>query len=344
MLGSTASSSASKRMWLLFHELWYGGHWGAQLLRPLAQLYCAGVQVRRWAYAQGWLASEKLPVPTIIVGNLSVGGTGKTPLVIWLAQALRQRGYRPGVLLRGYGGRAKSWPQWVLPEGNPDQFGDEAVLLAQRTGCPVVAGPDRLAAGRLLLQRGHCDLILCDDGLQHYRLQRDLEILVTDAQRGLGNGYCLPAGPLREPPDRAEEIALRVCTGGPCTWGVPVDLQAGAPIQLNDVRQTRPLAQFRGQRVTAVAGIGHPQRFFRTLRQAGLQIEPRPYPDHHRFRSQDLAAWQPPVLMTEKDAVKCRLLVGDRNDLWYVPVSAVPSPAFAKRFFAELDRLKHDKR
>ena len=178
-------------------SIWYGEHWLVYPLLPLSGLYRAAVWARRLAYRRGWIERHRMPVPVIVVGNLTVGGTGKTPLVLWLCDFLRRRGVNPGIVTRGYGGSAADWPRMVASDADPFELGDEPVLLARRSGCPVAAGPDRVAAARKLLQEAGCDLIVADDGLQHYRLERDLEILVTDATRGYGNGHCLPAGPLR---------------------------------------------------------------------------------------------------------------------------------------------------
>lgn len=320
--------------------LWYGRHWLSWPLVPLAGLFRLGVALRRWAFIQGWLASERLPVPVIVVGNLSVGGTGKTPLVLWLADWLHRQGWRPGIILRGYGGLARDWPRLVGMDGDPRELGDEAVLLARRSGLPVAAGPDRAAAGRLLLERAGCDILVSDDGLQHYRLARDLEILVIDGPRGFGNGFCLPAGPLREPLARARGIPLQVCTGGNSPGAEPLALNPGDLVKLGDPSCTRPLADLKGQRVTAVAGIGNPERFFALLRRAGLYVDERPYPDHHAFTAAEATAWPPgPLIMTEKDAVKCLTFAGD--DHWYLPVAAVPSEAFEYQLSQAVHALSH---
>jgi tetraacyldisaccharide 4'-kinase len=318
--------------------IWYGNHWLAYPLLPLSGLYRLAVVLRRSAYRRGWLRTRGLPVPVIVVGNLSVGGTGKTPLVLWLASYLSRAGWRPGIILRGYGGRTRDWPQLVPPSGDPRALGDEAVLLARRGICPVAAGPDRLAAARLLLDRAGCDIIVSDDGLQHYRLGRDLEILVVDASRGFGNGHCLPAGPLREPKSRALEVPLRVCNGGPCAGGQVMDLVPGELINLLDSGLTRPAFALSRKRVTAVAGIGNPQRFYALLRRYGLYLDERPYPDHHAFDAADVASWPPgPVVMTEKDAVKCRPMAGP--DHWYLPVEAVLSTGFERQLSEHLKGL-----
>ncbi len=319
--------------------IWYGPtHPLALLLLPLSWLYCAVVRLRQMAYRRGWLTCHRLPVPVIVVGNLTVGGTGKTPLVLRLAALLRERGWTPGILTRGYGGGAAQWPQRVQIDSDPALIGDEPLLLARRSGCMVVAGPDRVAAGRLALGVG-CDILLTDDGLQHWRLARDLEILLVDGERGFGNGHCLPAGPLREPASRLTRVDLVLYHGG-SGHEHAMRLVPGAAVNLAHPDLTRPLADFRGERVQAVAGIGNPGRFFALLREAGLDIEPHPYPDHHRFSASDLARWSDaPVLMTEKDAVKCASFGGDRH--WFLPVEAVLNDRFLERFFSQLSGLTH---
>lgn len=305
---------------------WYGERPPAWLL-PLAYLYQAVSVARRRLYRAGRLASGHLPVPVVVVGNISVGGVGKTPLTIWLVEALRAAGYRPGVVSRGYGGRAGRWPQRVGPDSDAALVGDEPLLIARRAACPVAVAPRRAEAAALLL--GECDVLVADDGLQHYALARDVEIAVVDGLRRHGNGACLPAGPLREPVSRLAEVDLVVCNGGKAQPGeYAMALLGDAAVNLADGRR-RPLAEF-SEPVHALAGIGHPQRFFAHLRQAGLALDERPLPDHHAFTQADLEFGDGlPVLMTEKDAVKCTALADARH--WAVPVRARLDPAFGPR-------------
>ncbi|WPL16412.1 Tetraacyldisaccharide 4'-kinase [Thiorhodovibrio winogradskyi] len=323
--------------------IWYGpAHPVAWLLAPLGWLYCAIAQARAALWRRRWRqppeADQRILAPVIVVGNLTVGGTGKTPLVLWLAQHLRERGWRPGILTRGYRGQDLSQPRRVPARGDPRDHGDEAVLLANRSGCPVMAGADRVAAARRLLSECDCDLLLADDGLQHYRLRRDLEILLVDGRRGFGNRRCLPAGPLREPVSRARRANILLTNGGDDNRP-NMALRPQRAVNLADPRQTRALAQFVGPRVAAVAGIGNPEHFFRLLECHGLRITRLPYPDHHGFSRADARHWPAgPVLMTEKDAVKCRAFAESRH--WYLPVSAVPNPAFIQALEPYLGALE----
>jgi tetraacyldisaccharide 4'-kinase len=310
---------------------WYSRNPISWLLLPLSWLFCALVWVRRSAYRQGWIKVHRLPVPVIVIGNISVGGTGKTPMVAWMAAYLLQRGRRPGIVSRGYGGKAPSWPRAVAPDSDPALVGDEPLVLAQRTGCPVWVGPDRVAAARALLAEAPCDIVLSDDGMQHYALGRDLEIAVIDGSRRLGNGLCLPAGPLRESPSRLAQVDLLVCNGAePREGEFAMQLETQGLVNLREPQLTQRLEQWAGRQVIAVAGIGNPQRFFELLRGYGMQVDERPFADHHAFRAADLPADDPrPVIMTEKDAVKCRPFARD-ND-WFVPVRAQLNGAFTDR-------------
>jgi tetraacyldisaccharide 4'-kinase len=320
------------------NAIWYGGHPLGIILTPLSWLYCLVVRLRRLGYRLGLLASRRLSVPVVVVGNLTVGGTGKTPAVLKLAELLRARGWTPAIVTRGYGGRSSVWPQVVPPDGDPTLFGDEPVLLARRSGCLVVAGPDRVSAGALALRQGGVDILLADDGLQHYRLARDIEIALVDGERGLGNGRCLPAGPLREPRGRLALVDFVLINGGSAGGGYRMNLVAGAAVNLRDPAVTWPIADLAGRRVFAVAAIGNPDRFFEMLRGLGLDVKARGYPDHYPFSPSDAAQWPlGPILMTEKDAVKCARFAG--KDHWYLPVEAELDSAFIDGFFRKLEAL-----
>jgi tetraacyldisaccharide 4'-kinase len=289
------------RTWL--ERVWYGQAPGGAWLRPLALLFGGVAAARRAAFRRGWLASGRAGRPVVVIGNLTVGGSGKTPLTAWLATALAARGVRVGIASRGHGGSARG-PLEVTPASEPAVVGDEPLLLARRTGARVVVARDRLAAARALAPA--VDLILADDGLQHYRLARDLEILVVDGVRRYGNGRLLPAGPLREPARRAAGVDIVVANGGTARAGeLAMTLVPQAVVPLDGGARSA-LAAWRGRRVHALAGIGDPARFFATLRAAGLDVIEHPLPDHAPIRAADLRFGDGlPVLMTEKDAVKC---------------------------------------
>jgi tetraacyldisaccharide 4'-kinase len=314
-------------------RLWYGDDGGASWLQPVSWLYGAIVGLRRRAYARGWLTAHRVGKPVVVVGNLSVGGTGKTPLVIWLARRLTEQGLKVGIVSRGYGARGAGEPRSVGEQSSWQEVGDEPVLLAHATGCITVVGRDRVAAARVLVGQS-VDVILADDGLQHLRLARDYEVVVIDGSRGFGNARMLPAGPLREPVSRlvgadlivlngaGEHPSLQRLDGIARAKTVQMTLVPGPAMRLDGQECSRPLEDFRGRPLHAVAGIGNPQRFFRDLRERDLQIIEHPFADHHAFRAQELAfADDLPVLMTEKDAVKCVAFANPR--LWMVPAAAV---------------------
>jgi len=320
---------------------WQSRNLLAWVLLPLSWLYCGVAALRRAGYRSGMLVSRSLPVPVMVVGNISVGGTGKTPLVLWLAGRLRELGYRPGILTRGYGGSPERRSREVRGDSDPADVGDEAVLLARHAGCPVLAGPERVESGRLLVENYGCDLIISDDGLQHYALNRDLEIAVIDGRRRFGNGFCLPAGPLRERPARLRSVDLVVTNGSAEHDGLWMELTAQRAVNLADPSAVKSLETFRGKRVTAVAGVGNPDRFFAMLRGLGLEIQERPFPDHYRFRLQDLEGLDGTVLMTEKDAVKCEKFAGP--NCWYVPAETRLHPTFDLRLKRFLDYSEQDR-
>ena len=310
-------------------EAWYAAHAGLVALWPLERLYRSVVQRKRRQFLTGKLDSYRAPVPVIIVGNITVGGTGKTPLILWLIEYCRARGLRVGVVSRGYGGEPPHWPWRVRATDDPAVAGDEPVLLVQRSGVPMAIDPQRPKAIQLLLEQEQLDLILSDDGLQHYQLQRDLELVLIDESRGLGNGRCLPAGPLREPAGRLAEVDAVLFNGATADkeQGYAMQLQPTALVHVAS-GESMPLDHFpQGQAMHAVAGIGNPQRFFRTLRELGWQPQEHPFADHAQFVAEDMQFGDDlPVLMTEKDAVKCRTIAPD--NAWYLQVDARPSVAF----------------
>ena len=317
-------------------QYWYLRSRWMILLMPFSLLYRIVIWLRRKAYRIGLFSSRKLPVPVIIVGNITVGGTGKTPLVAWIANYLKTAGYHPGVVSRGYRGKAGSWPQQVRADSDPTMVGDEAVLLAGLCNCPMSVAPDRVAAASALIEHNHCDIIVSDDGLQHYAMQRDVEIAVIDGIRRFGNGLPLPAGPLREPIERLKEVDIIVVNGLGGGSEFPMKMKPGDAIKLVDAGQQCELSGFEGQQVHGVAAIGNPERFFASLRQAGMLVEEHAFPDHYFFRKEDITFDDnKPVLMTGKDAVKCRHLAG--NNHWYVPVNTTMTAEFSARLQELLD-------
>jgi len=310
-------------------EYWYQKNLISLLLLPLSVIFCSLSWLRRKCYRVGLLKSEQMPVPVVIVGNITVGGSGKTPLIISMIQLLKQAGYSPGVISRGYGGTARTWPQQVRKDSDPRVVGDEPLLIATRSNVPISVGPDRVAAAKKLLEFHQCDVILSDDGLQHYALARDIEIVVVDGIRRFGNGYCLPAGPLREKEKRLQEVDMIVANGLALRREFPMDLRVIMLVNLK-TGDTCELDNFKPKHVHAVAGIGYPARFFTTLRKQGFEIEEHSFPDHFNYAINDLDFNDElPIIMTEKDAVKCRLFASD--NMWYLPVQAHLNENFMTR-------------
>lgn len=310
-------------------------------LRPLEVLYRWAVARRAAAYAEGRKATWRAPVPVIVVGNLTLGGTGKSPLVAWLAGHLAERGLRPGILSRGYGGDSDAYPLLVDDATPASRCGDEPRMLADQTGVPVVVDPDRPRGARRLLEAG-CDILVGDDGLQHLALARDLELVVVDGARGFGNSRCLPAGPLREPLSRLASVDAVVVNGEPrAALPVPARSMALVPAawrRLGDgARHAVEAPPFTGP-VHAVAGIGRPARFFETLAALGVEAIPHPFADHHAYRAEELDFGDDrPLVMTAKDAVKCRGLAPAES--WVLEVAAEPEPAFVAWLDARLAAL-----
>lgn len=338
--------------WL--NQVWYAGNKPPAWLRALVPLYQAGYWLdRKFKRARQPAGLKGRAI--VIVGNIVAGGSGKTPLVIRLCQLARAAGYRPAVISRGYG-RSSGALTEVCKDSSPAEIGDEPLVIARRSGSPVVVASDRCAAAQFLFDRG-ADLVISDDGLQHHRLPRLVEICVVDGERGLGNGQLLPAGPLREPPSRLENVDFVVINGvhdelpGRATGGCTSScLEVAAHMQLApgllhalNGSETWRLSQFAGCRANAIAGIGNPDRFFRVLQQAGLQTVNHAFPDHHAFSQEDFTDMERglPLIMTEKDAVKCHSL--GLENAWFLAIEAVLPAAWEAGFLATLDaRLGRD--
>lgn len=325
-------------MTTLVDRLWYGTKRPLWLLLPLARLYRVIADNRR---RQAWRAmDDPIPVPVVVVGNITAGGTGKSPLTAWLVSMMQGQGWRPVILSRGYGGRSKDYPLLVDRQSNAAIAGDEPVMLAAETGVPVVVDPQRKRGALWALERGLGNMLICDDGLQHYRLPRDIEIAVFDASRGLGNGETIPVGPLREPVERLASVDFVVTNGGlldelehPRQFAMTL-----RPSSLWNLStgESRPLSALKGRNVRAVAGIGNPARFFNSLRSLGAMVEGRAFSDHHRFKPADLAAgpdeW---LVMTAKDAVKCRDVAP--ANAWVLSVTAELPAAFREQFLTRIN-------
>ena len=323
--------------WL--QKLWYRmSPWHALLL-PLSGLFWLLSTVRRTLYRVGGLHRVRLPVTVIVVGNISVGGAGKTPLVIWLVNFLKTHGYHPGIVSRGYGGSGKG-PQAVTSQSDPAEVGDEPLLLAQRCGCPVWIGRDRAAAGQALLAAHPAvDVLVSDDGLQHYRLRRDMEIAVIDGLRRFGNGFILPAGPLREAASRLRQIDAVVVnqpTAAVQAGQYAMYLRGEVFYNLMQPEQRISAADLTGQALHAVAGIGNPRRFFDHLRGLGLNIIEHAFADHHVYQARDLQ-FDGAILMTEKDAVKCKRW--SLTNCWVLAVDAEIDAGLGQ---ATLDKLRRN--
>jgi tetraacyldisaccharide 4'-kinase len=327
-------------MWL--EQQWYRFGFWHLLLAPLAFLFWLISSLRRFCYQVGLIRSHKLPVPVIVVGNISVGGTGKTPLVIWLAEQLKKQGYSPAIISRGYGGSSGS-VMHVHVDSDVAVVGDEPVLLAKRSQCPVWVGRERVKLAQALL-RAHpeCNIIISDDGLQHYRLQRDFEIVVVDGSRRFGNGWLLPAGPLREPASRLKAVDATVYNGDKHNGSEPVlnaflmQLEGKGFHNLLDPTKTAQATVFTEKSICAIAGVGNPARFFQQLSDLGLQFKSLVFPDHHAFRPADLQNIKADaILMTEKDAVKCTAFA--KAHWWYLPVNAVVDEALVTRIINKIE-------
>jgi len=293
------------------------------------------VAIRFFFFFFNFLKKTNYSVPVIVVGNLTVGGTGKTPFVIWLADYLRQKGYRPGIVSRGVGGKKWTEPYWVDRHALASEVGDEALLLARKTQCPMVVCVNRVLAVHALLNKTHCNVVLSDDGLQHYSMGRQIEIVVVDHDRQFGNGLMLPAGPLREPLKRLQTVDL-VVSNGSVKKGEQMILRGETVCSLSMPDKKMALSHFKNKTVHAIAGIGHPERFFASLRAQQIQVIEHVFPDHYLYRRDDIYfADELPVIMTEKDAVKCMEFADERHG--YLPVEADMSPGVSAKISSLLE-------
>ncbi len=327
-------------------SLWYRISPWHIVLWPLSLLYGSVTAIRRGLYRSGFFKSRILPAPVIVVGNITAGGSGKTPLVIWLADFLRGKGFHPGVISRGYG-REGDEVREVLAHSSANEVGDEPLLIFRRTSCPVVVGRDRVAAAQMLLQKNpQVNVIVSDDGLQHYKLAREIEICVVDGARGFGNGLLIPAGPLRESVARLDQIDAIIINGGTKNISIKSNIYktfmqlAGVQFyNLNDPQQTRQAQDFIGKNIYAIAGIGHPARFFTHLKNLHLSFTEHAFADHHRFIAEDLVFENADaILMTEKDAVKCTSFA--TAQFWALAVSAEVDATFGALVLQKLkDRI-----
>ena len=339
---------------------WYEQKKWIYLLLPLMLLFWLISSVRRLLYRAGILKHIKIPVPVIVVGNISVGGTGKSPLTAYLVKELKKRGLRPGVVSRGYGGKSNAYPLLVNANSKTSEAGDEPVMLYQMTNSPVVVDPIRSRAALKLYNEHDCNVIICDDGLQHYALSRDIEICVIDGQRGLGNQFLLPVGPLRESKKRLADVNFIVVNGNKrsiaplvkCEGIAPDNLLFSMTLQSADLinvfeTSKLPINQLKHTDIHALAGIGNPDRFFKALQQLGANVDGHGYPDHHDFELSDFDFKDElPVVMTHKDAVKCRPLFDKEpnnkpKNLWYMPVNAQIDESFIDSLCGQLKCSKN---
>jgi len=322
------------------NQAWYHGRFKAYVILtlPLSILFRVIVFVRMQAYRSGLLQTHRLPVPVIVVGNLTVGGTGKTPLVMWLAGFLAEHGYIPCIISRGYGGRATRMPQQVRPDSDPRTVGDEPIMISNRCRCQVAVSADRAGAGKALLEHTDCNIIICDDGLQHYSLERDIEIAVVDGVRRYGNQFMLPSGPLREPLKRLESVDMIVANGLADRYEFSMSFREVDIRNIIDSSIVRDVGSFGGKTVHAVAAIGNNDRFFQSLKKLGMKVIEHPYPDHYILRDSEIHFDDDyDVIMTEKDAVRIKNIAGPRH--WYLEIDVEMHEHFGHRLLRKIEEV-----
>ncbi len=317
-------------------KFWFENTWQSKLLIPLSLLVCK-VAAKRLKKFEKYPPQPIANVVVIVIGNITVGGSGKTPFIQWLASQLEEAGLSYGVISRGYGGKSKTWPLMVTANSSPQQVGDEPVLLAKSLNCPLVVSPKRAEAVEFLLKHQIVDVIISDDGLQHFALSRDIEIVIMDSQRNLGNGLCLPSGPLREAPSRLNKVDYIVYNGGKSSKQINMQLKSVCFRQVSNPKNHRELDYFANQEVIAIAGIGNPQRFFKQLASLNIQAKEIAFSDHHAYHPKDFAGLdtEKPLLMTQKDAVKCTEFA--KENWWYLEILPTCPASFSKQLIAEIN-------
>lgn len=322
------------------NNLWYGGNKLFYGLLPLTFIYRIIIFIRRFLFHIGIKKTYRLKVPVIVVGNITVGGTGKTPLIIWLANWLKAQDYRPGIVSRGYGGKPQRYPECVSVHSSPKQVGDEPLLIAKKTKCPVMVHPNRVMAANRLIEKFDCNIILSDDGLQHYSLFRDIEIIVIDGMRRFGNQYCLPAGPLREPLSRINHSDFIIVNGEKInSKEYEMSLETNNIICVANPSQEKTLEEIKDQTIHAIAGIGNPNRYFSFLKNLGLKIIEHAFPDHYFYSFKDIDfGLDQLVLMTEKDAIKCQSFADHRH--WCLPITIKPDAFFISSLQTKIQSLR----
>jgi tetraacyldisaccharide 4'-kinase len=330
------------RIFKVAPDFWFKKNIYSYLLLPISWIYCGISMLRRLLYLCGIFKITRFNVPIVVVGNMTVGGSGKTPLVMWLANLLIENGYHVGIVSRGHGGKAQNYPLLITRQSDPATVGDEAVVIANNVNCPFVIDPDRAAAVKKLLQAQKCDVIFSDDGLQHYALGRDLEIVVVDGERGFGNGFCLPAGPLRESLSRIKHADFIIRNFTVLTLDIEgMSLIPSALVNLKNpglMKNMDEVELLRGKPIHAVAGLGNPHRFFKTLRLLGLTIIEHAFPDHYLYQKEDFSFGENAIIiMTEKDAVKCKDFAND--NFWYLQVKTEVSANLQRELLTEITKL-----
>ena len=338
---------------LFLQKHWYQLTWLSLLLLPLSVLFCLLTFIRKKFYRYGFFQKINIDIPVIIIGNISVGGTGKTPLVIWMAKLLQSNNYRPGIVSRGYGKRSGHNSSLVQDHSLATEVGDEPVIIYQHCKCPVIVDADRAHGASKLVSEHQCDIIISDDGLQHYRLERNVEVCVIDGVRGNGNGFCLPAGPLREPASRLKTVDA-VIVNKPVNEPVKcfeyknkyeMQIQESGLVNVYDSHNKKDVASFQGKTVHAVAGIGNPEQFFKYLENLGMQVIRHSFPDHYCYQVDDLLFADHPIVMTEKDAVKLwhnkEHIIPKKDQYWYLPVSVNVEQSFEEFILKKIEEKNH---